>query len=211
MMTLSSILKMIQTQASCFSDGKSKAERKGQGELGGPTRGTHPSGWAGRRMGWKEDGGEKAAVAGPGASCPRPWEAALQSQEEGEGVSPASDASPGLCSPCGEIYGLRELGESTEKKPGTTLGKDAACSTRSGRLLGGPGSSGLRKSLQGEGMEVGKGQSSEGAVRIRPSNPLSSVPAPHTQRARLGTLFLCCEYYQSSQQAQEFSSCRGSV
>lgn len=162
--------------------------------------------------------GEDAAVPGPEhpalaleRSC------ALQSQKEGEGISPAQATRQSLCSPCQErIYGHQELGEVTEKKPGAALGENAAYSAVMDQLLVGSGSFWLRKALQGAGLHCGRGegQGSQGTVTIRfpPPTQLALGPRPWGGRwpgpcyCALRVISAASRLY-GAWTAQDFSSC----
>ena len=64
----------------------------------------------------------------------------------------------------------------SQRKSGASLPKDAACGTRGGLASGRPGSSRLKKALQGAAAGAGEGQGSEGAVGIR-NTPLLPAQA----------------------------------
>ena len=105
---------------------------------------------------WK-DAGKRAAVAWLWASCPGPAERG----GVGRGVSPAP--VPGgrrLCSPCREkIYSLQELGGYREKVV-PHFQRMLPAAPEVGWLLGGPGSSRLKKPSKGQlwGRVRGRGQ-----------------------------------------------------
>ena len=89
-----------------------------------------------------------------------------------------------------------------------------------GQLLGRPGSSRLRKALQGEGMGVGEGEGLKDAVGTRntPSPPNIHRPGAGTQTLRrvlstgpgqLLLLIRTASRLYGAWAAQDFSSCRG--